>query len=364
MAVNQGVSNIVTGGNRSGDFAISRDSIDSFLNNPNRNSRPGLNANFRPQPKLIVRPRFKASHAGIGIKGWTPQTRSARALSKAAKEGEGNLISAYAKWKNKYKSRPDFYLDAAEVFLRNGQRAMAIQVLSNLAEIDSESAGLLRVLAFRYSEMGEYALAEMLLREVMELRGEEPQSYRDLALLLAKRKRYSEASTLLWKVVSTTWDGRFSGIKIVVLNEWNQIQRKSNRKLSSAQRRFRYNMDADLRVVLVWDTDNTDMNLWVTAPDGEKCDLYNRLTKLGGKLSQNLTRGRGPEEFLIRRSSEGKYKIHASYYGTREQTLAKPTTLTARIITNWNRPNQKEEVITFKLGKKKQVYDIGEAVFR
>ncbi|MGJ8657092.1 MAG: Amuc_1098 family type IV pilus outer membrane protein [Akkermansiaceae bacterium] len=33
------VSNIVTGGNRSGDFAINRDSIDSFLNNPSRTAQ-------------------------------------------------------------------------------------------------------------------------------------------------------------------------------------------------------------------------------------------------------------------------------------------------------------------------------------
>jgi len=35
----QSVSNIVTAANRSGDFAISRDSIDSFLNNPNRTAQ-------------------------------------------------------------------------------------------------------------------------------------------------------------------------------------------------------------------------------------------------------------------------------------------------------------------------------------
>ncbi|MFT5906729.1 MAG: tetratricopeptide (TPR) repeat protein [Cryomorphaceae bacterium] len=346
MFVAPSVLNIVTGGNRSGDIAISRDSIDSFLNHPNARSSTGS----------------KAKTATIAIKGWKPQSRYAKALSAAAKRG--SLMSEYAKWKTNYQNSPSFYLDAAEVFLRNDQRAMAIKVLSNLAEIDSESAQMLRILAFRYSQMGEYALAEMLLREVVELRGEEPQSYRDLALVLAKRKRYSEASTLLWKVVNTTWDFRFNGIKMIVLNEWNQIQRKSNKKLSYTQRRFRYNIDADLRVVIVWDTDNSDMDLWVTTPDGGKCYYGNKLTKLGGKMSQDLTQGRGPEEFMIRRSSEGKYKIQANYYGTNEQTLASPTTLTARVITNWNRPNQKEEVITFKLGKEEQVIDIGEAGFR
>ncbi len=340
----QSVRNIVTAGNRSGDLAITRDNIDSFLNNPNARSQP--------------------KSASIEIKGWEAQSSYAKALSAAAKSGNGELMSEYAQWKKDYQNSPSFYLDAAEVFLRNNQRAMAIQVLSNLAEIDAESAEMLRILAFRFSQMGEYALAEMLLREVVELRGEEPQSYRDLALVLAKRKQYSEASALLWKVVNTEWDWRFDGIKMIVLNEWNQIQRMSNRKLTSAQQRFRYDIDADLRVVIVWDTDNSDMDLWVTTPEGEKCYYGNELTKYGGKISQDLTDGRGPEEFMIRKSSDGKYIIQADYYGTREQTLAGPTTLTATIFTNWNRPDQKEEVMTFELGKEKQVIDVGDAGFR
>lgn len=341
-------SNIVTAGNRSGDFAISRDSIDSFLNNPEaRSVREG-----------------GGNRSSIKVKGWKAESSYARAMVRAAEDGDESLVSEYAKLKGKYGSVASFYMDAAEVFLRNDQRAMAVQVLSNLAEVESESAQMLRVLAFKYSEMGEFAMAEMLLREVMELRGEEPQSHRDLALLLVKRKRYAEASRLLWKVVNTTWDDRFDGIKMVVLNEWNQVQRVSGGKLSSVQRRFRYDIDADLRVVIVWDTDNTDMDLWVTTPDGEKCYYAHELTKLGGKISEDLIDGRGPEEFMIRRSSEGKYKIQANYYGTREQTLSGPTTLTTRVITNWNRPGQKEEVITFKLGKDKEVIEIGEASFR
>ncbi len=44
-AANEGVRNIMTAGNRSGDIAISRDNIDSFLNNPNRTAQ---NSNVAP----------------------------------------------------------------------------------------------------------------------------------------------------------------------------------------------------------------------------------------------------------------------------------------------------------------------------
>lgn len=323
-------------GLRSGDYAITRDSVDAFLSNGS-------------SPKNI----------SMKLKSWEPKTPYTKDMNAARKAGRP-IMPVYLKWKKEYSASAGFYMDAAEILLKAGQRTSAKRVLSNLVELNAESAELLRILAYRYSQMGEYALAEMILREVKDMRSEEPQSYRDLALVLAQRRRYTEASNLLWKVVVTEWDGRFDGIKTTVLNEWNQIMRISGRPSTKAQRRFRYNIDADLRVVITWDTDNSDMDLWITDPDGEKCYYGNTITKSGGKISKDFLDGRGPEEWMIRHSKKGKYKIQANYYGTRQQTLIGPTTLHAKLITNWNRPNQKEKVITIRLGKNNEIIDIGE----
>jgi len=336
MAAPSPAPSFFSGGLRSGDFSITRDSIDAFLNNPS------------PPKNLTMK-----------LKGWNPDTDYSREMNVAQKAGQP-LMPLYLKWKKQYSASSGFYMDAAEIFLKAGQRTQAKRILSNLAEMNPESAELLRILAYRYSQMGEYTLAEMILREVLEMRNEEPQSFRDLALLLAKRKRYSEASKLMWKVVDTEWDSRFDGIKMTVLNEWNQVMRVSGRSATGSQKRFRYSIDADLRVVITWDTDNSDMDLWVTGPDGEKCYYGNTITKRGGKISKDFLRGRGPEEFMVRRSLDGVYKIQANYFGTRQQTLIGPTTLHAKLITNWNRPNQKEKNITIRLGKDKEVIDIGE----
>eukprot|EP00112_Aurelia_sp_Birch-Aquarium-sp1_P009405 Seg20680.1 transcript_id=Seg20680.1/GoldUCD/mRNA.D3Y31 product="putative protein YfaP" protein_id=Seg20680.1/GoldUCD/D3Y31 len=223
-----------------------------------------------------------------------------------------------------------------------------------------------RVLAHRYSQMGEYKLAESLFRKILVLRGEEPQSYRDLALVLIKRKRYTEAEKLLWKVISTEWDWRFNGIEMIVLNEWNHLhdQHGKHLKVRSSQKRFRHSIDADIRIVISWDTDNSDMDLWVTNPDGEKCYYSNNLTEEGGRISQDMTDGRGPEEFMITKAKQGKYKIEVDYYGTREQTsIIGPTTLHCKIITNWNRKNQKEKHLTFQLGKEEKEIHIGDVTF-
>src|SRR5205085_9952624 len=51
----------------------------------------------------------------------------------------------------------------------------------------------------------------------------------------------------------------------------------------------------DLRVTLTWDTPGTDVDLWVTSPDGEKVMYNHREGAAGGTPDTDVTRGSGPE---------------------------------------------------------------------
>ena len=46
-------------------------------------------------------------------------------------------------------------------------------------------------------------------------------------------------------------------------------------------------IDMDIRIVLTWDTDMTDLELQVTEPSGEKCYSFHNHTK-NGKVPQVL----------------------------------------------------------------------------
>src|SRR5688572_1439413 len=59
----------------------------------------------------------------------------------------------------------------------------------------------------------------------------------------------------------------------------------------------------DLRVTLTWDTPATDVDLWVTTPDGEKVFYGHREGKSGGTLDTDVTTGFGPETFTHARLS-------------------------------------------------------------
>ncbi|WP_374705015.1 YfaP family protein, partial [Escherichia coli] len=56
---------------------------------------------------------------------------------------------------------------------------------------------------------------------------------------------------------------------------------------------------ARLRLVLSWDTDNTDLDLHVVTPDGEHAWYGNTVLKNSGALDMDVTTGYGPEIFAM-----------------------------------------------------------------
>ena len=69
-----------------------------------------------------------------------------------------------------------------------------------------------------------------------------------------------------------------------------------------------------MKVVLVWDSDKTDMDLWVTGPDDEKVYYGNRTGKAGGQLDIDVTDGYGPETFTHAAPQAGTWQIQVQNF--------------------------------------------------
>ncbi|MHC4470510.1 MAG: YfaP family protein [Planctomycetota bacterium] len=71
----------------------------------------------------------------------------------------------------------------------------------------------------------------------------------------------------------------------------------------------------DLRVTLTWDTTGSDMDLWLTGPDGEKCYFENPESGFGATLDTDVVGGFGPETITVSRCSPGRYTVNVHYFG-------------------------------------------------
>ncbi len=273
---------------------------------------------------------------------------------------ESKAVETYYKLKKEYGNTPSFYVDVADYFFKKGNREQAILVVSNLAELSLDDPQLLRMLGYKLSNYSAKKEAVQVFRKVAQLREEEPQSFRDLGLALAEDAQYNEAAKNLYRVVTNEWSSRFGDVQLVTLNDLNSlIARHQGIDVSYIDKRLLKKEPVDVRVVLSWDTDNCDMDLWVTDPKDEKCYYQNTLTYLGGKISRDVTQGYGPEEFMLKKAENGKYKVQVDYFGTHSQKQLMPVSLRITFYTHFGTPQQKQEETTVRLSNAKEVIEVG-----
>jgi hypothetical protein len=300
--------------------------------------------------------------AAIQLKAWNPDTpylKTLRALPKA------DRYRAYLGLRRDWEHQPGFFLDVADLLREDGHARLALRVLSNLAELKLEDAALFRVLGHRLGQIHRADLAMWVFGKVKAWRPEEPQSTRDLALACAEAGERQRAADLLWEVVKGRWDARFRDVNLIALGELNALlaRTRGQVKVQGMDAAFLRNLPVDVRVVLNWDTNDSDMDLHVVDPRGETCFYGHQATAVGGRISADVTGGYGPEEFLLRRAIPGRYLIKANYYGTRQQTVIGATTVKLELYLRYGTGRMENKSVILRLTGDSRMVDVGEFVF-
>ena len=302
-----------------------------------------------------------ASGSTIQLTKWEPDSPYARRLRAASAE---TVYRQYLEERPVFTSSTAFFLDAADVLFEKGLPELGLRVLSNLAEMDLENRHILRVLAYRLLQAKQPRLAIPVLQAVQRLSPGEPQSYRDLGLAYAEAESWQDAVNQLWEVVSRPWNNRFPDVELIALAELNAVAARAQLRGAPVQTtafdaRLMRNLPLDLRVVLAWDADNTDIDLWVIDPNGETAFYGKPSTYQGGRMSADFTGGYGPEEFSLHRAKPGKYTVQAQFYGHRQQIVAPATTLMMRLTAGFGTADQRDELVTLRLGGKNELITVG-----
>jgi TonB-dependent SusC/RagA subfamily outer membrane receptor len=265
----------------------------------------------------------------------------------------------YLELRQFYSSRPVYFFNVATYLLKTGDKVNGLTVLSNLAELENGSYELYKMLGYKLKEAGDYEGELSAFKKVMELRPADPQSYRDCALAYADQGNYQLALDLLYagmtKSYSDEMDEMYEGIEEIFLTEINHIitLHKSKLNIKNIDKRIITPLQTDIRIVMNWNMNNTDIDLWVTDPNGEKCFFSKPETSIGGRLSEDFTEGFGPEQFIIKKGIKGKYKVEIDYYGDTQITLAGATTIMAEIYLHYGTDKEEKRIITLQMKKEK-----------
>jgi len=187
----------------------------------------------------------------------------------------------YLSLRNDYANSPTFYFDMADWFYTHNDRETALRILTSIADLELENASLYRLLGYRFKEYGEYALEKFVCQKVIQWRPMEPQSYRDYALALADNGEMQAALDSLYSLLLKPYSERNQKIAEVVFVEINHLIAKNpNLNISKIDKGLIINIPVDIRVVINWNMNNTDIDLHVKDPNGEECYFKNKELKV------------------------------------------------------------------------------------
>eukprot|EP01125_Pyxidicula_operculata_P008952 TRINITY_DN2959_c0_g2_i1.p1 TRINITY_DN2959_c0_g2~~TRINITY_DN2959_c0_g2_i1.p1 ORF type:complete len:849 (+),score=206.65 TRINITY_DN2959_c0_g2_i1:369-2549(+) len=184
----------------------------------------------------------------------------------------------------------------------------------------------------------------------------QPQSIYDYASSLHSMENYLQATTTLCNVFEKDWDSQFDSIKYVALTDAMReslfVSPLEPNIPSFIKQINNIPFHVDIRIVCMWDTDRTDVELHVVEPNQEVCSPFHNHTTFGGVMSKNFTQGFGPVEYMIKTAQYGKYGVHVKLFSS---NLKEGETITAKIKI-WkyfgDKENEEEEVIVVKISPK------------
>ena len=278
---------------------------------------------------------------------------------------------SYLQLRNQYMGTPTFYFDVANFFFKRGNKQKALLILSALADLQIENADLYKTISYKLREWGDYDNALFITAKVLKWRPMDPQSHRDYALVLQDKGMLKEALEQLYGILTQSYSpeaaDRDEGIEETLLMEINNIIKSSKAANSNiaVNKKLIADLPVDMRVVINWNSQNTDIDLWVTDPNQEKCFYSNPATAIGGRLSNDFTGGYGPEQFLLKKALKGKYKIEVDFFNDSSLTLAGPAAVMVEIYTYYSSGKQERKIVTIYLDRdKERNVGIGEFSFQ
>ncbi len=273
-------------------------------------------------------------------------------------------LSVLAAQEKKYGLAPAFYLDTSLWFAVKGDKELAADLLLSALELPDTNAETELIVAYRLLQLKQMDRAVELFNLLHIRADDRPQPARSLALALADRagRRNDEkaradlerAIELLEKVALEPANDDFDGIDIVALMEANALVPflEAAGGKTTLDKRFRKLLDLDIRIVIEWTNDDADIDLWVDEPNGERAIYSNPETEIGGKVSNDMTDGFGPEEYVLRRAPKGKFIVRTNSYSPDGINPNGASRIMVRLYRNFGRPGQQMELTDVELSEK------------
>ena len=252
-----------------------------------------------------------------------------------------------------------------DILTELGRAEDARRAYSAVVELLPKDPSAHRALATVLKQGGDLAGAHARLRSATTLRPDDLRIRFELADVAQRLDRVEEARALFEGIIASedapaqiAYPARQ---RLAQLYAWQRRRALQRSDADTAGRlaaaiaalKVKGGIRNDIKVYLSWDTDRTDVDLWVINPAGQKVFYNRRRGRFGGSLYDDVTNGYGPESFTAPKGAPGTYQIKVHYYGTarRAFTEARGEVI---VVLNEGTAHERRHVLPYRLFQPKQ----------
>ncbi len=246
----------------------------------------------------------------------------------------------------------------------------AIKVLSNLIEQNPGNLQLIRDVAMMAMEFDRPEQAYPLLKTVAFARPFNAVVYTALARCLTEMGNVDLAMVFFEIAVTGTFDKasfrqiattQYIGLLKQIERGEHQTQLKGyatsrlKSLVNNATNKNNMIVDkADILITMMWNTDRSDVDLHVIDSAGEECYYQHNRTKMGGRITSDVTDGYGPEMFWLPRAKPGRYQVKINYFGSDNLRTNMRSKVHVTVYRNFGTTEQTMTRKTISLGRAKE----------
>ncbi|MCA9590438.1 MAG: tetratricopeptide repeat protein [Myxococcales bacterium] len=252
-----------------------------------------------------------------------------------------------------------------DVLMERGDKEAAARVYSSIVELLPRDPDAQRAVATLFKQRGDLAAARARLDAASQSRPDDARLLFELADVELRMGEGDKATERFAKIVAT--DGVSDQIRhpakqrlALALGERRRAALAAGHTDAGAalakqigDLHLKGGVENDIHVYLTWDTDRTDVDLWVTTPSGEKVFYSHREGRGGEELFDDITNGYGPESFTAKKAAPGDYVVEVNYFSAHRSAFPEARGEVV-VVTHEGRANEKRTVLPYRLFAEKQ----------
>jgi tetratricopeptide (TPR) repeat protein len=253
-----------------------------------------------------------------------------------------------------------------DIYAEKGERKNALRAYSAVVELLPEDPNAQRALASVLKANGELDAAYDRLLAATELRPDDARLSFELADVAHRLDRTAEAQRLFEEIAndpqapqSIAYPAKQRLAQIYSTRVRATEDTSDRAALSAAidELNIAGGVNNDIKIYLTWDTDRSDVDLWVTNPAGEKVFYSNKKGKYGGALFHDVTSGYGPESFTAKTARPGTYTVEVNYFSAGRSNFSEARGEVI-VVLDEGTATEKRHVLPYRLFSAKQTVTV------